>query len=109
MLTRDDFEENTSNQKEKLFIEFTRLLHSSKCIQFYIILIICSVFIFTYSIIAYFLKWNELPIIICESVLIIIVTADMFIRIYVTVKFIINIVRDAQNISKNSLTTLTFF
>lgn len=43
----------------KWYVEFNRLLHSRKCINFYIILIIISVFVFLYSITSYFLSWGK--------------------------------------------------
>jgi hypothetical protein len=38
----------------KWYTEFNRLLYSKKCIYFYIFLIISSVLIFLYSLVAYF-------------------------------------------------------
>ncbi len=75
-----------STDSSKYYVEFNRMLFSRRCIYFYIFLIISSVTIFTYSLIAYFCKLSELPILVCESLLIVIVTFDMLIRIYVTVR-----------------------
>jgi hypothetical protein len=82
---KHDFEHQIKEDK-KLYIEFSRILHSVKCIKFYIFLIGCSILIFLYSIFAYFFDLNEFILIICESILMIIITADMFMRIYVTVR-----------------------
>lgn len=82
---KHDFD-NSLKQGNKLYIELNRLLHSMKCIKFYIFLITCSILIFLYSLFAYFYKWNEFPILICETILIIIITSDMFIRLYVAVR-----------------------
>jgi hypothetical protein len=71
-----------------LFVDFNRLLYSRKCIYVYVFLIFSSITIFVYSIIAYFFNWNELPILICESLLIIVITVDVSIRVYVTVYFL---------------------
>ncbi len=86
---KHDFE-HIIKADNKLYIEFNRLLHSMKCIKFYILLIASSILIFLYSLFAFFFQWNEYPIIICETILIIILTIDMFIRIYVAVKFLLN-------------------
>ena len=67
---KHDFEHNLKPDK-KLYIEFNRLLHSMKCIRFYIFLIASSIIIFLYSLLAYFYQWNEYPIIICETIMII--------------------------------------
>jgi hypothetical protein len=92
----NDFDNNALNipqrstEKSKYFVEFNRLLYSKRCIYFYIFLIISSVTIFFYSIIAYFMKLSELPIVICESLMIVVITFDMLIRIYVTVRNLLN-------------------
>jgi len=84
VFTKHDFEHNLKSDN-KLYIEFNRLLHSMKCIKFYIFLIVSSIIIFLYSVLAYLFQWNEYPIIICETIMIIIITLDMMIRIYVAV------------------------
>ena len=86
---RHDFE-HSMKQNERLYILFNRILHSTKCIQFYIFLITSSILIFLYSIFAYFFEWNEFPLIICETFLIIVITGDVFIRMYVIVRILIN-------------------
>jgi hypothetical protein len=43
-----------NNEGTKWYVEFNRLLHSRRCINVYVFLIIFSVFIFGYSIAAYF-------------------------------------------------------
>jgi len=85
---RQDFEyQNYSPQVlKKYYVEFNRMLYSKRCIYFYIFLIFSSITIFLYSLIAYFFQLDEQPIIICESVLIVIITVDMLIRVYVNVK-----------------------
>ena len=47
------------HRSRKYYIEFNRMLHSTRCIYFYIFLIISSITIFFYSLIAYFLKLKE--------------------------------------------------
>jgi hypothetical protein len=84
--SNSDFQLNSFNSQSKYLVEFNRIMHSQRCIYFYIFLIVSSVTVFIYSLSAYFLKWDELPIVICESILIVVVTVDMVIRIYVTVK-----------------------
>jgi hypothetical protein len=88
---KNDFDLNSlklsnhlNNNRGKFYTDLNRLMHSKNCIYLYIFLIISSVLIFFYSIIAYFLKWNETPIVVLESILIVIITFDVFIRIYVT-------------------------
>lgn len=76
---------NTQIDQNKYYVEFNRLLNSNRCIYFYIFLIISSITIFSYSLLAYFFQFDELPIVICESILIVVITVDMFIRIYVSV------------------------
>jgi hypothetical protein len=52
-----DIEEE--HDPSKWYVEFNRLLHSRKCINAYVFLIILSVFIFGYSIAAYFLEMSK--------------------------------------------------
>jgi hypothetical protein len=82
----NDFPVNSIHSQSKYLVEFNRILHSQRCIYFYIFLIVSSITVFVYSLLAYFFKWDELPIVICESFLIIVITFDMMIRVYVTVK-----------------------
>lgn len=77
------FNNNLNSNNGKYYTELNRLMHSKQCIYLYIFLIISSVLIFLYSIVAYFLKWNETPIVVLESILIVIITFDVLIRIYV--------------------------
>ena len=74
-----------SNDANKWYTEFNRLLYSRTCVYTYVFLIVSSVVIFVYSIIAYIWKLDEIPIVICESILILVMTIDMIIRVYVTV------------------------
>ena len=89
--TNNDFDNNHTSlnipqRSHKYYTEFNRLLYSQRCIYFYIFLIISSVTIFFYSILAYFLHFSELPILVCESILVVIISIDMCIRIYVAVR-----------------------
>jgi hypothetical protein len=77
--------EETSENMKPLYIEFNRMLHSKKCIYSYILLIILSIGIFIYSLIAYLIDLDEFPILICESIMIIFVCSDMAMRIVVNV------------------------
>ncbi len=80
-----DLSINEEENKKKLYVEFNRMLHSKKCIYSYIILIILSIAIFVYSLIAYMIDLDEFPILVCESVLIIFITSDMAMRVIVNV------------------------
>jgi hypothetical protein len=52
---RIDFEVvNDDKDNNKWYVEFNRLLHSKRCIYFYVFLIISSIVILCYSIFAYF-------------------------------------------------------
>ena len=54
---RIDFEVlNEEKDNSKWYVEFNRLLHSRKCIYFYVFLIISSIVILSYSIFAYFFQ-----------------------------------------------------
>ena len=88
--TQSDFDQqlsipHRSPNHKKYYVAFNRILHSRRCIYFYIFLIVSSFTIFSYSLLAYFFNLDELPILICESILIVVITLDVLIRIYVTV------------------------
>jgi hypothetical protein len=59
-----DFElhddKNINSAHDKWYTEFNRLLYSRKCIYFYIFLILSSVVIFIYSLVAYFLNLGKI-------------------------------------------------
>jgi hypothetical protein len=77
--------QETLDNKNPLYIEFNRMLHSNKCIYSYILLIVLSIGIFIYSLVAYLIDLDEFPILVCESILIIFVCSDMAMRIVVNV------------------------
>ena len=86
-------------KQDKYFVHLNRLLYSKNCIYFYIFLIASSVTIFLYSLFAFFLKLDELPILICESLMVVVITLDMIVRIYVTVSIVLTFSRVVSLIS----------
>jgi hypothetical protein len=63
-----------------------RFINSNKCIHFYTFLIIYSLIVCFYSIVAYLRQLNQLPVVISEAVLIIILIIEIFIKISTEVK-----------------------
>jgi hypothetical protein len=52
-------EKNIDTTHDKWYTEFNRLLYSKKCVYFYVFLIVFSVAIFIYSLIAYFMNFGK--------------------------------------------------
>ncbi len=79
--------------RSKNYVTLHRLINSRGCIKFYIALMTISIMILLYSVIGYFFhvsKFNritigELPILVSECCLILVITIDMALRVYVVV------------------------
>jgi len=52
----DDEIEHSKKEKDKIYIELNRFIHSKKCIMFYIFIITISLLLFCYSLYAYFFE-----------------------------------------------------